>query len=57
MSMVRGQGAIEHRWRIVQCLVNKFHDCHENIVDRKESGKGSADQVTAGLRSPCCFVA
>jgi hypothetical protein len=57
VSMVRGQGAIEHRWRIVQRLVNKFHGCHENIVDRKESGKGPADQVTAGLRSPCCFVA
>lgn len=57
VSMVRAQGAIEHRWRVVQRLVNKFHGCHENIVDRKESGKGPADQVTAGLRSPCCFVA
>ena len=57
VSMVRGQDAIEHRWRIVQCLVNKFHGCHENIVDRKESGKGPADQVTAGLRSPSCYFA
>jgi len=57
VSMVRVQGAIEHRWRFVQRLVNKFHGCHENIVDRKESGKGPADQATAGLRSPCCFVA
>ena len=55
--MLRGQGAIEHRWRIVQRFVNKFHSCHENIIDRQESGKGLADQViVAGLRSRCCFV-
>ena len=56
VNMVRGQGAIEHRWSIVQRLVNKFHGCHENILDRKESGKGPSDQVTAGLRFPCCVV-
>ena len=52
VSMVRGQGAIEHRWRIVQHVINKFHGCHENIRNREESEKGPSDQVTAGLRSP-----
>ena len=57
VSMMHRQGAIEHRWRIVQRLVNKFHGCHENIIDRQECGKGPADQVIiVGLRSRCCFV-
>ena len=52
VNMVRGQGAIEHRWRIVQRIVNKFHGYHENITDRPESGKGPADQVTDARRDP-----
>ena len=47
VHMDRNQGAIEHRWRAIQKIVNKFHGCLVNIRERNESGKNYGDQVSS----------
>ena len=45
MHMIRGQGACQHRWGLIQAACNLFHGYLEKIRRRKASGKMLSDQV------------
>ena len=41
----RNAKSVESRWGVISTLTSKFHGCHEQIMNREESGKNDTDKV------------
>ena len=42
----RNVKSVESQWSVIANLSSKFHGCHEQIMNRDESGKNDADKVS-----------
>jgi hypothetical protein len=45
IHMIRNEGALSHRWNIINAACSKLHGYFEKVKNRKESGKTIKDWV------------